>query len=63
MGNYLFDVARGVHNSEVKSHHIPKSVGAERTFEKNLASELFLLEKLELLLDFLLQGYILCFLM
>ena len=49
MGNYLFDVARGVHNSAVKPHHIPKSIGAERTFEQNLASELFLLEKLEAL--------------
>ena len=49
MGNYLFDFARGVHNSAVKPHHIPKSFSAERTFEQNLPSELYLLEKLETL--------------
>ena len=38
---------RGIHNSEVKPHRIPKSVGAERTFNENLSSEIFMLERLE----------------
>jgi DNA polymerase-4 len=52
-GKYYYEVARGVHNSPVKSQRIPKSVGVERTFEKNLSSELFLVEKLESLADHL----------
>ena len=47
VGTHYFQVVRGIHNSPVKPHRIPKSVGAERTFEKNLSSELFLEEKLE----------------
>lgn len=46
-GSYYFHVVRGIHDSEVKPHRIPKSVGAERTFTKNLSSELFMLERLE----------------
>lgn len=46
-GSYYYDVVRGVHNSEVKPHRIPKSVGAERTFNENLSSEVFMLERLE----------------
>lgn len=46
-GAYYYQVVRGIHNSPVKPHRIPKSVGAERTFEKNLSSELFLEDKLE----------------
>lgn len=44
---YYFNVVRGIHNSEVKPHRIQKSVGAERTFEENISSEIFLLDKLE----------------
>ena len=47
MGHYLYKVARGEHNSAVKPHHVPKSIGAERTFSQNLSSELFLVEKIE----------------
>jgi DNA polymerase-4 len=50
-GKYYYEVARGVHNSPVKPTRIPKSVGVERTFEKNLSSELFLVQKLETLAD------------
>ena len=50
-GKYYYEVARGVHNSPVKPQRIPKSVGVERTFEKNLSSELFLVKKLESLAD------------
>ena len=46
-GKYYFYVVRGVHNSEVKSHRIRKSLAAERTFNENLSSEIFMLEKLE----------------
>ena len=46
-GIYYYQVVRGVHNSPVKPHRTPKSVGVERTFEKNLSSEFFLEEKLK----------------
>ncbi|MCQ0110884.1 DNA polymerase IV [Zhouia amylolytica] len=46
-GSYYYQVVRGVHNSEVKPHRIPKSVGTEHTFFENLSSEVFMLEKLE----------------
>ncbi|WP_419213010.1 DNA polymerase IV [Maribacter sp. X9] len=46
-GSYYYDVVRGIHNSEVKAHRIPKSVGAERTFSENLSSEIFMLQRLE----------------
>jgi DNA polymerase-4 len=38
---------RGIHNSEVKSNRITKSVAAEHTFDVNLSSEIFMMEKLE----------------
>lgn len=46
-GKYYFNVVRGIHTSPVKPHRIPKSVGAERTFNENLSSEIFMLERLE----------------
>ena len=46
-GSYYYHVVRGIHNSVVKPHRIPKSVGIERTFSSNLTSELFLEEKLK----------------
>lgn len=46
-GKYYYHVVRGIHNSAVKPHRIPKSVGAERTFSENLSSEIFMLERLE----------------
>lgn len=46
-GKYYYQVVRGFHNSPVKPHRTPKSVGVERTFEKNLSSEFFLEEKLK----------------
>lgn len=50
-GSYYYNVVRGIHNSEVKPHRIPKSVGAERTFSENLSSEIFMLERLEHIAD------------
>ncbi|MFV8368951.1 DNA polymerase IV [Flavobacterium sp. LB2R40] len=46
-GNFYFNVVRGIHNSEVKSNRITKSVAAEHTFDVNLSSEIFMIEKLE----------------
>ena len=40
-------MVRGIHNSEVKPNRIRKSLAAERTFNENLSSEIFMLEKLE----------------
>lgn len=46
-GTHYYNVVRGIHLSEVKPHRIRKSLGAELTFEQNIASEIFMLEKLE----------------
>lgn len=46
-GAYYYYVVRGIHNSEVKSERVAKSVAAEHTFNENLSSEIFMLEKLE----------------
>lgn len=48
-GSYYYHVVRGIHNSEVKSSRITKSVAAEHTFDVNLSSEIFMLEQLELI--------------
>jgi DNA polymerase-4 len=49
MGSYYHDVVRGIHNSTVKSSRIAKSVAAEHTFDINLSSEIFMIEKLEMI--------------
>lgn len=46
-GTFYFNVVRGIHNSEVKSSRITKSVAAEHTFDVNLSSEIFMMEQLE----------------
>ncbi|NMH27631.1 DNA polymerase IV [Flavobacterium silvaticum] len=46
-GPYYYNIVRGIHNSEVKSERIAKSVATEHTFSENLTSEVFMLEKLE----------------
>lgn len=50
-GRYYYYVVRGIHNSEVKSNRIRKSLAAERTFNENLSSEIFMLEKLDHIAD------------
>ncbi len=50
-GTYYYYVVRGIHNSEVKSERITKSVAAEHTFNENLSSEIFMQEKLEIIAD------------
>ena len=52
-GAYYYSVVRGIHNSPVKPHRTPKSVGIERTFSSNLSSELFLEERLKELAEHL----------
>jgi len=46
-GRFYYHVVRGIHNGEVKSERIAKSVAAEHTFNENLSSEIFMQEKLE----------------
>ena len=46
-GRYYYHIVRGIHNSEVKPNRIRKSLAAERTFNENLSSEIFMLERLE----------------
>jgi len=46
-GSYYYNVVRGIHLSEVKPDRIRKSLGAERTFNENIASEIYMLERLE----------------
>lgn len=46
-GKFYYHVVRGIHNSEVKSDRITKSVAAEHTFNENLTSEVFMEEKLQ----------------
>jgi DNA polymerase-4 len=46
-GRFYYYVVRGIHNSEVKADRIRKSLAAERTFNENLSSEIFMLEKLD----------------
>ena len=48
-GNFYYNVVRGIHNSEVKSNRITKSVAAEHTFDVNLSSEIFMIERLEVI--------------
>lgn len=45
-GLHYYQIARGIHNSEVKPNRKVKSVGAERTFNENLSSEIYLEERI-----------------
>lgn len=45
-GKHFYNIVRGVQHSEVKPNRIRKSVGAERTFNEDIESESFMLEKL-----------------
>lgn len=48
-GTYYYSIVRGIQHSEVKPNRIRKSLAAERTFSQNITSEIFMLEKLELI--------------
>ncbi|WP_338377524.1 DNA polymerase IV [uncultured Flavobacterium sp.] len=43
---YYFNISRGIHNSQVKPNRTVKSFGAERTFNENLSSEIYMEERL-----------------
>lgn len=45
-GPHYYNIVRGIHNSPVKPNRTRKSIGAERTFSKNLASEIYIEERL-----------------
>jgi len=45
-GAHFYTIVRGVQNSEVRPDRVRKSVGAERTFSKDLSTEEFMLEQL-----------------
>ena len=46
-GPYYYNLVRGIHNSEVTPERIAKSVATEHTFDENLTSEIFMLDKLD----------------
>lgn len=48
-GNYYYNVVRGIHMSEVKSHRIQKSVAVEETFWDNLLDEDSVFKQLQLI--------------
>lgn len=50
-GKHFYNIVRGIQHSEVRPDRIRKSVAAERTFSKDLASEHFMLEQLEKIAD------------
>ncbi|WP_288980504.1 DNA polymerase IV, partial [uncultured Flavobacterium sp.] len=45
-GLHYYQIVRGIHNSAVKPKRKIKSVGAERTFNENLSSEIYMEERL-----------------
>lgn len=45
-GLHYYRVARGVHLSPVTTERMRKSLGAERTFEENISSEIYMIERL-----------------
>ncbi|MCH2033764.1 MAG: DNA polymerase IV [Tenacibaculum sp.] len=50
-GTHYYNIVRGIHNSEVKPDRVRKSIAAERTFNENLSSEIFMLKKLEFIAE------------
>lgn len=45
-GGHYYRIVRGIHNSPVKPDRERKSLGAERTFNENIASEIYMIERL-----------------
>jgi len=50
-GTHYYNIVRGIHNSAVKPNRIRKSIAAERTFNENLSSEIFMIERLDKIAD------------
>ena len=48
-GVHFHEIVRGLDTSPVVAHRAPKSLGAEHTFDENISSEIFMLEKLEVI--------------
>jgi DNA polymerase-4 len=46
-GVHYYNIVRGIHNSEVKPNRVRKSIAAERTFNENISSEVFMIQRLE----------------
>jgi DNA polymerase-4 len=46
-GEHYYNIVRGIHTSKVKPNRVRKSIAAERTFNENISSEVFMLERLE----------------
>jgi len=46
-GAHYYRVVRGFHTSDVKPSRIQKSLAAERTFNENITSEVFMMDRLE----------------
>ncbi len=46
-GQHFYNIARGINNSAVVANRMPKSIGAERTFQENLTSVIYLQERLK----------------
>ena len=46
-GAHYYHIVRGIHKSEVKPNRVRKSIAAERTFNENISSEVFLIERLD----------------
>jgi DNA polymerase-4 len=46
-GGSYYKIVRGIHLSQVKASRKQKSLAAERTFDENIASEIYMLERLE----------------
>ena len=50
-GSYYFNAARGINSSPVSPNRKAKSLGSEQTFSKNISSEVYLIEKINIISD------------
>ncbi|OCK43453.1 DNA polymerase IV [Tenacibaculum soleae] len=50
-GLHYYNIVRGIHNSKVKPDRVRKSIAAEITFNENLSSEVFMLQRLDKIAD------------
>ncbi len=50
-GTHYYNIVRGIHTSVVDPNRIRKSVAAERTFNEDISSETFMLERLDEIAD------------
>jgi DNA polymerase-4 len=50
-GSHFYHVVRGIHLNPVQPSRKAKSIGAEQTFSENLSSEIYMLDKLNLLAE------------